>query len=365
MRKIFLIIAACSLAASCGDAPQQKREAASYPVAVLDTASAVIFSDFATEIQSGTVVEIRPRISGYIEKILVTEGSHVSRGQAIFQINQADILEQYNVTVANVDAAKAKVDNASLEVRKLTPLVEKNIISVYELQNAKSNLVAAEANLTASISQMNNAKISLGYATITSPVNGVVGRIIVREGTLVSPTTQEALTTVSGDGDVSAYFSIDENSILDIADAYEGENLRDKVAKLPEVSLILSNGTKYSRLGKLELASGIVDMTTGSYQLKGVFPNPDGHLRTGSSGTVRMSESLSGVVLVPQKSTFEVQDKKMVYTIDQDGKITSKVIKVEGSSGENYVVSSGVSKGDRIVLEGIDFIKEGEVIQAK
>lgn len=362
MKKILFAITICTVAIGCGDAPQPQKTADKYPVIVLDTASATIYTDFATEIQSGTVVEIRPRVSGYIDKILVTEGSHVNRGQAIFKINQGDLLEQYNAAVANVDGARAKVDNANLEVEKLTPLVEKNIISPYELQNAQSNLTAANANLTASISQMNNTKINLDYATITSPVDGVVGRMVVREGTLVSPQNQDALTTVSGDGDVSAYFSIDENTVLDMADGQQGATLRDKVSQLPKVTLLLSNGSIYEHRGKVELASGLVDMTTGSYQLKGVFPNPDNLLRSGSSGVVRMSEYLSGVVLVPKKATYEMQDKKMTFLVEEGGKVRSQALEIEGSSGENYVVSGGVKKGDTIVLEGIDFVKDGDVI---
>ncbi|MEG0163333.1 MAG: efflux RND transporter periplasmic adaptor subunit, partial [Mucinivorans sp.] len=157
-------------------AQQAKQSQSEYPILTLDTSSAVVYTDFATEIKSGTVVEIRPRVSGYIDKILVAEGAHISKGEAIFQINQDDLKEEYNMAQANVDAARAKLENAKLEVRKLTPLVEKGIISSYELDNANSNLTAANAALNASISQMNNAKISLSYARITSPVNGVVGR---------------------------------------------------------------------------------------------------------------------------------------------------------------------------------------------
>lgn len=365
MKKILLILAIISLVMSCGEKPQQAKEAPSYPVITLDTASATISTDYAAEIKSGTVVDIRPRVSGYIDKILVQEGSHVTMGQAIFQISQEDLIEQYNAAKANADAAKAKMDNAALEVHKLTPLVEKGIISQYELDNAKSNLEAAQASLKASISQAKNAEISLGYATITSPVSGVVGRIIVRQGTLVSPTTQDPLTTVSGDGDVSAYFSIDENTILDMAETLQGKNLGEKITKFPTVNLLLSNGIQYDHNGRLELASGLVDMTTGSYQVKGVFSNPKGELRSGSSGVVRISQTMHGIILVPQKATFELQDRKMAYVLDADNKVSSVALTIEGNSGESYVVSQGVKVGDRLVLEGIDFIKEGDVISPK
>ncbi|MEG1670660.1 MAG: efflux RND transporter periplasmic adaptor subunit [Mucinivorans sp.] len=364
-RNLLLATALSAFLVSCGGATGAKQSQSEYPILTLDTSSAVVYTDFATEIKSGTVVEIRPRVSGYIDKILVAEGAHISKGEAIFQINQDDLKEEYNMAQANVDAARAKLENAKLEVRKLTPLVEKGIISSYELDNANSNLTAANAALNASISQMNNAKISLSYARITSPVNGVVGRIVVREGTLVAPSNGEPLTTVSGDGDVSAYFSIDENSILDMASTSTGSTLGEKVSRLPAVYLILSNGQQYAKPGRLELASGLVDAATGSYQIKAIFPNPDNALRSGSSGVVRTSEHLFGVILVPQKATYEMQDKKMLFVVDDAGKVQSRTIVVDGRSGQNYVVSSGVEAGEKVVVEGVDFIKDGDIIKIK
>lgn len=364
-KNYLLIIALAAFLVGCGGAPKDAMSETEYPAIKLDTSSAVVYTDFTAEIKSGTVVEIRPRVAGYIDKILVEEGSRVSKGQVIFQIDQSDLIEQYNSAEANVDAARAKLENANLEVRKLTPLVEKGIISVYELDNAKSNQTAAQAALKAAVSQSNNAKINLGYARITSPVNGVVGRIVVREGTLVSTANQEPMTTVSGDGDVSAYFSMDENTILDMATAVNGRTLSEKVAKMPSATLVLSNGKIYEPKGRLELASGLVDATTGSYQLKAVFANPENVLRSGSSGVIRLSEYFSGVILVPQKATYEMQDKKMVFVVDTAGKVESRSIIIEGTSGSNYVVSEGVSSGDQVVTEGVDFIREGQAIKIK
>ena len=352
--------------AACGGGNAPKKADPVYPIAVLDTGSAAVYTDYAAEIKSGTVVEIRPRVSGYIDKIVVQEGSRVAKGQVLIQINQSDLQEQYNTAVANADAARAQVDKALLEVRKLTPLVEKGIISPFELENANSSLNAARASLKAAESQRNNARINLDYARITSPVNGVVGRIVVREGTLVSPSDPSALTTVSGDGDVSAYFSIDENTILNMVDQSSKKlSLREKVAELPDVELLLSNRMLYDHKGELELASGLVDAATGSYQIKAVFPNPKGELRSGSAGVVRINRFYDGVLLVPQKATFERQDKKMVYAVDTAGLVRSLPITVDGISGSDYVVVGGVERGERIVLEGVDFIKEGQKIKTE
>lgn len=363
MRKFIVLIAVTAVA--CGGNVTAPQSEADYPVAILDTASAFMYTDFAAELQSAQVVEIRPRVSGYIDKITVLEGSHVTKGQLIMQINQDDLREDYNAALANVDAAKAKVDNAKLEVRKLAPLVQKGIISPFEIENAQSNLDAANAQYTSAQSGARNAQISLSYASITSPVNGVVGRIVVREGTLVSPTSTEPLTTVSGDGPVSAYFSIDENSMLEITENMRGPNLSAKVSQIPNVSLIMSNDTIYEYAGVLELASGLVDMTTGSVQVKGIFPNPEGFLRTGSSARVRLGRMSTGAIVVPQKATYELQDKTMVYKVDGNGVVTSQKISLDGKAGLDYVVEEGLKIGDTIVLEGLEFLKDGEKIKIK
>ncbi|MEG1607283.1 MAG: efflux RND transporter periplasmic adaptor subunit, partial [Mucinivorans sp.] len=266
---LFLALTVCA----CGNAPIKQATIPTYPCAKIDTASAIIFSDFAAEIKSEVVVDIRPRVSGYLSKIAVSEGAPVAQGQVLFVIDQAELEQQYNAAVASVDVARANVATAELEVRKMKPLVEKGIISPFELEAASSSLTAALANLDYAISQKNNAKINLGYATVTSPVKGVVGRIVARQGTLVSPSDPTPLTSVSGDGSVSAYFSIDEQSMLDIAAAVDGLSLSEKIAKLPSVNLLLSNKSIYPYPGKLELASGLVDMTTGSVQLKANFEN--------------------------------------------------------------------------------------------
>lgn len=350
---------------SCGGETKKQTDVTpAYKCVKVDTSSAVVYTDFASEIKGEQVVEIRPRVQGYLDKICVAEGSKVHKGQALFIIDQRDLTQQANAAQANVNAAKAQVANAELEVKKLTPLVEKGIISQYELDNANSNLTAAKAQLQYAESNYNNAEINLSYATITSPVDGVIGRIVVREGTLVAPSS-EALATVSSDNTVSAYFSIDEKTIMNMAQQVKGKSLQEKIEAFPACNLILSNGTQYELKGKVEQASGLVDMSTGSVQLKANFENPKGLIRSGSSGVVRLNAPMHGIILIPQKATFEMQDRKMVYVVSDSSMVTAKVIKILGSVGQNYVVSEGVAKNDLIMVEGLDFVKNGQQIEAK
>lgn len=360
--KTICSIAIAAIFNSCGtsDSGQPATpQLGTYPVVTIDTATVTVYADFAGELRSGIVVEIRPRVSGYIDTICVNEGSPVRKDQLMFRVNQDDLIENRNSAQANVTAAEAQVQNSELEVRKLTPLVEKGIISEFELDNAKSNLVASNAKCDYAKSQLKNAEIDLKYARIVSPVDGVVGRIIVRQGTLVSPSTTEPLTTVSGSGDVSAYFSVDERTINGLLSEISGRSLQEKIAKLPAIELIQSDGTIYRHLGRPEVASGMVDMTTGSVQLKAVFPNQEGMLRTGSSGVVRIPATLHGAVLVPQKATYELQDKRMVYVLDTANTIRSRKIMTTAPAGHFFVVHDGLQRGDKVIYEGIDKMREG------
>lgn len=365
MKKIFLLTAIGTLIGCGGEPQKQEAIAPSYQCIKVDTSSTVIYSDFASEIKGEQVVEIRSRVGGYLDKICVSEGSKVNKGEVLFVIDQRDLIQSCNAAEANVNAARAQVANAELEVKKLTPLVAKGIISQYELDNAGSNLIASQAQLQYAQSNFNNATINLGYATITSPVDGVIGRIVVREGTLVSPSYTEPLATVSSDKSVSAYFSLDERSMLNLAEKMQGATLKDKVDKLPKCNLILSNGNQYELAGDLELASGLVDMTTGSVQMKANFANPNGILRSGSSGVVRLNTPMSGVILIPQKATFEMQDRKMVYIVSDSNTVVSQMVEVAGASGENYVVDGGLERGNVIMVEGLDFVKGGQKITPK
>lgn len=369
MRKMFLFLVVFAFfAVSCGDTKgPQIVEQSAYPVLTVDTSSALIHLDFAAELQSAQVVEIRPRVSGYIDRVAVREGARVRKGELLFKVNPDDLYEQLNAARAIVDGANATADNAKLEVQKLTPLVEKGIISPYELQNANSSFAAAVAQLNATKSQARNAQISLNYTNIVSPVNGFIGRIVVRAGTLVTPTETEPLTTVSSDGPMSAYFSINENMLLNMVSKgiTLGKDTGDLIELMPKVSLVLSNGEIYDKKGTVEMASGLIDMTTGSLRLKAIFSNKDFLLRSGASAKVRINSPHSGVIVIPQSATFELQNKVLVYKVSKSGEISSQVVETYGKSGTNYVLKSGLEPGDTIVLEGINLIREGSVIKTK
>lgn len=342
----FLIIGSF-LSCQSHKADKEKKGPSKYNVVQITRGDATVYTNFATQIESENTVDIYSRANGYIERIYVKEGDNVRKGSPILKISDADYRQTVNST-------RAVYDNAQLEVKKLQPLVDKGIISPYQLQTAQSNLRAAKA-------AYENARINLGYTVIKSPVSGVVGRIALKPGSLVTAGLADPITTVASSGDVFAYFSFDEKKLLQLCDSTPG-TLKQKVAKLLPVELILANGQKYEYKGKLQLGSSIVDQTTGSLQMKAVFPNPLALLHTGTSGTISVPTLYKNVVLVPQKATYEIQDKKMVFVVNPQGIIRATNITVLNATSDMYVVKDGVTVGDKIVVDGLNRLKDGDKI---
>lgn len=366
------ILAASIILASCGNkndksaqaggAPQVKE----YKTLTLQLKSATLNTDFPASIQGQQNIEIRPRVEGYIDKIFVDEGAVVKAGQPLFKISAPEYEQQVRTAAASIKSAQASVSTAKLAVNKVRPLVEKGIISKYDLESAQYTYESALATLAQANASLVNAKVNLGYTTVTSPVNGVVGSIPFRLGSLVSSGTAEPLTTVASIGNVYAYFALNEKMLLNLTDTDTGLSFAEKIKKFPEVSLLLSDGTTYDQKGRIETVNGLVNTETGSVNIRARFPNPKGIIRSGSSATVRIPKQVKDGLLVPQSATFELQDKMFAVVVGKDGKTKNANIKVlENTAGNYYVVTEGLKAGDQIVLEGVAALKEGSEIKTQ
>ncbi|MBZ4034107.1 efflux RND transporter periplasmic adaptor subunit [Flavobacterium sp. 17A] len=358
-----LIIASCGKndkSAQAGGAPQIKE----YKTVTIQQESATLNSDFPASIQGQQNIEIRPRVEGYIDKIFVDEGAVVKAGQPLFKISAPEYEQQVRTATASIKSAQADVSSAKLAVNKVKPLVEKGIISKYDLESAQYTYESALASLAQANAALVNAKTNLGYTTVTSPVNGVVGSIPFRLGSLVSSNTTEPLTTVSSIGNVYAYFAMNEKTLLNFTKD-SGASLNQKLKSMPAVSLLLSDGSTYDQKGKIETVNGLINTETGTVNVRARFPNPKGVIRSGSSTTVRIPNEVKDGIIVPQSATFELQDKMFVVTVGKDKKTKNVNITVlENSAGNYYVVTSGLKAGDEIVLEGVASLKEGTEIKA-
>jgi len=360
---VTLLLSACG-GGSKDEAGAGAEQATAYPVIEIEARTTTIHSTYPASIEGQQNIEIRPKVEGFIEQIYVDEGATVKKGQTLFLINAPQFEQEVRSARAAVQIAQANVNSAQMEVNKVRPLVEKNIISKYQLETALFSLQSQEAQLAQAKATLANASTNVGYTRITSPVNGVIGTLPYKIGSLVSSNTPLPLTTVSNVSNIYAYFSINEKQVLEIAGKFGGPSTVDKLAAMPPVSLILANGTEYQHPGKIETTGGLINTATGSISVRATFPNPGNLIRSGSSGSVKIPITIDSAIVIPQKATYEIQGKKFVYIVAEDGSISSRAIAVmDNDDGQFYIVEDGLAKGDRVVIEGLATLRDGITIK--
>lgn len=343
------ILSACG---SKGDASAAVGAAPALAVETITPGSIELETVFPSTIKGKTDIEVRPMVSGNITAVHVDEGQRVHKGQALFTIDQVPYQAAVDQAQASVNVASTAVQTAQISYDSNKALFDKNIISAHALQISANQLAQAKAQLAQAQAGLVNAQKNLSYTQVIAPSDGIVGTIPLRVGALASPSGL-ALTTVSDNSQVYAYFSLNEKQILDLTDG-GASTLEAAIAAMPEVKLRLANGTVFPNPGKVATVSGVIDASTGSATVRALFSNNNNMLRSGSTGSVIMPMNQTDVIIVPQKATFEVQDRKFVYTVDADNVLHSTPIEVLGiQDGRNYVVTSGLNQGDRIVVEGV------------
>ena len=365
MKQTFVkaAVMACFMAAvSCGQAPTAMGPA-EYAVMTIATTDREIPINYSATIRGRQDIAIYPQVSGTIFELCVNEGQTVSKGQPLFIIDQVPYKAALQTAEANVAAAKAGVATAQLTYDSKKELYAKNVVSQYDLLTAENTLLTAKAQLAQAEAQRVNAANNLSYTVVKAPANGVVGTLPYRVGALVSASIPQPLTTVSDNSDVYVYFSMTENQLLNLTRQYG--SIANTLKNMPDVQLVLNDGSVYDRTGRIESISGVIDTSTGSVQLRAVFPNADGLLHSGGAGSVIVPNIHKDCVVVPQVATFELQNKVYVYKVE-DGKATSSMIDVEKiNNGREYIVKSGLTPGDVIVAEGVGLLREGTPIVAK
>lgn len=379
---ILPALAASMILISCkGNSAQQQQQGAMVPeLAVLTVGEedTQLETAFPATLHGENDVEIRPQISGFLTKVHVQEGQHVTKGQLLFTIDQVSLKAAVDAASAAVQSAQAQVNVAQANVNTAQTnannnkmLLDKNIISasayqtsVDALNAAKAQLNAAKAGLGQANAQLVSAKKNLSYSTVTAPVSGVVGVIDNKEGSLVSPST--LLTILSNNSDIEAYFSLNEKDLLDMTD--DGKrSIKEAIDKMPDVTLLLANGERYNRPGKVVSISGVIDPVTGSASAKAIFPNPDGMINSGATGQVLIPSLRTNAIIIPQTATYEVQDMKFCYVVGDSSKVHSTPITIAPENdGKNYIVTGGLKPGDVIVTEGVGIsVKDQMMIKPK
>lgn len=356
-----IILYACN--SSSGNSPMMQQMTPSLPVIAVSSAPATTYQEFSASLEGTRDIEVRPQVDGYLDRIYVDEGAYVRKGQTLFQINSRPFREQLNNAQATLAAAKANLSNAEINVSKLKPLVQNNVISDVQLKTAQTAYDAAAANVAQAQAMVGNAQINLGYTTIKAPVDGYVGRIPHKTGSLVGINTAEALTVISDIKEIYAYFSLSENDFLHFKNQFEGNTIEDKIKKMPPVELVLADGSIYPEKGKVQIVAGQFDNSVGAISFRASFPNKDRTLRSGNTGKVRVPQLHKQALIIPQESTFEIQDKVFVFAVGDSNKVASKPITIAGKTNVYYFVDSGVKPGEKIIFQGTGNLQDGMVIQ--
>ena len=350
---VLSVVAALSLSACQSSGNRRVRNNEVVPVAMLQPTSVALPRSYVADIQAIQFVEIKPKVVGFVKEVLVDEGQLVQKGQPLFRLTSDSYAEAVKESEANYKQVQAELEMANYETERVQRLVDKQIFSPIRLEQVKREREVARMKVEQARAQMQRAQMEYQYTTITSPFTGYVDRIPYKVGSLVSQ--ESLLTTVSDISEVFAYYKVNESEYLRFKRAQlRGEDLQET----ENVELVLPDGSTYMYKGRQETVEGDFERGTGSIAFRVRFPNPEGLLKHGVTGKVRLMTHMDDVYLVPQKSTFEIQDFTYVYLVDGDG-----VAKVRSFNPieryQNYYITQDLPAGSYIVYEGLQTVKDG------
>lgn len=357
----------CACMVSCFGGSEVKETPVSFETMVVKKETREMNLVYAAKIKGKQDVDVQSRIDGQIISIAVTDGQKVNRGQVLFCIDSRVYEADLKSAEANVLTAKGNEAQAKLQYESNKELFDKHIVSDYVLKNSQIAYQNAQAQVKLAEAQVAQAKVTLSYCTVTAPVSGVIGTISYRVGDQTGPSSTTPFTTISDNSTVTADFSIDEATLIEIKDEFDAGN-SDFAAIVrkysPAVELQLKNGSIYDQKGKIKSVSGVVDMMTGAVACRAEFPNPDGQLNSGISGSVLYPVKYEDIIVVPQAATVKLQDKVLVYLVTKEGKAKAMVVEVAPqSNGKEYIVTGGLKEGDEIVSVGASNVQDGQVVK--
>ena len=399
----MLTTAACSKSTSAAKPP----EPPSVEVAGVVQRDVPIYKEWIGTLDGFVNADIKAQVSGYLTKQVYIEGTFVKSGQLLFQIDprpfQAALdqalgqlaqsegqLEQARAQLALADAqvavAEANQGRVQLDVERYTPLAQQQAITQQDLDNATQNNMAAKAQLQASRAQVETAKaqitastaavasakaavetarINLGFTRLASPIDGIPGIAQLQVGALVSPASG-AITTVSTVDPIKVYFTASEQEYLDYARRFPTAEKRQAANRLLELELILADGITYPHKGTFYFADRQVDVRTGAIRLAGLFPNPGNSLRPGQYGRVRTATQIQqGALLVPQQAVIDLQGTRQVAVVDGSNKVSIRTVNLGETVGHDWIVRDGVKPGERVVVEGLQKVRQGVQVNPK
>lgn len=356
---IYFMLCCLPLLTACGET-KQEMPGEKYKTLTVTTTNQTLQSTYPATLRGRQAVEVRPQISGTITKICINEGDIVRRGQVLFIIDQVPYKAALETALANVKSAEAQLQTARLTADSKEQLFKEKVVSDFDRQTARNQLLEAEAALAQAKAEETNARNNLSYTEVKSPVDGVASMIPYRVGALVNSNITEPLVTVSDDAEIYAYFSMAENQMLDLIQQYG--SLEEACQKMPAVSLTMSNGKTYQEAGRIDAISGTIDESTGGVTLRAIFKNDSHLLRNGGSGVISVPTEYKDCICIPQSATYELQNRVFTWKV-VDGKTQSAPITVyKYNDGQTYIVLSGLAAGDVIIAEGAGLMREGTAV---
>jgi membrane fusion protein, multidrug efflux system len=340
-KKLIIAAGVCATLGlgSCHSEHEEKKEETRFLVTSPLKKDTAITRNYVCQIRSIQHIEIRALERGYLQNIYVDEGQFVKKGQTMFQIMPMI----YN---AEMQKAQAEANFAEIEYQNTKQLSEKNVVSPNELALAKAKLDKAKAELTL-------AQVHLGFTEIKAPFDGIMDHFQVRLGSLVND--GDLLTTLSDNSEMWVYFNVPELEYLNYKTHITEENL-------VKVNLLMANNQQFEYPGVVKTIEADFNNETGNIAFRATFPNPKGLLRHGETGNIQMSIPLKGVIIIPQKSTYEILEKRYVFVVDKDNVVHSREVTIATEMPDLYMIKDGLSENDRILLEGIRKVKEGDKI---
>jgi len=349
---LYLIL--CFITTSCTPPQQAETKLDTHEVIIPPLQDKEYSIEYVSEIQSVKYVEVRSRIKGYIEKIYVDEGQPVKQGQLLFSLNKLEYENELHKADAAYKNALANVKVSEVELKNVKLLVEKDIVSDSELAVIKAKTEALKAAVAEALAHKEQALLQLSFTQMKAPYHGVINRIPNKVGSLIAE--GDMLTSISDNQEIFAYFNLSETDYLNY--------VKNKDNHTSIINLRLANQSLYDQTGKIEMIESEIDHASGNIAFRARFPNPDNVLKHGANAKVVIKKQLKDALMVPQKSTFEIQDKLYVFVIKQNGVLEQRNIVPKMRFTDFYAVESGLAQGERILFEGVANLKDGSKIQA-
>lgn len=360
LKGIFMI---CLVAVLCScniDMPKETQS--SFETMTVKKSDIELPYKFSARMKGQNDVTVTPQVGGQLMKICVAEGQQVKKGQTLFVIDSRNAQLELEAAQANLQAALAQENSAKLEYESNKNLFDKKIVSSYMLSNSENAYKQAQASVAQARAAVNRSRVNLGFCTISATVSGVIGEIPVRVGDQVSPGMQ--LTMLSGNTTMDAEISVTEAIIESmVQEGVKKSDLEKYLANMPPATFVMKNGTEYPHKGRVVSMTGIVNAATGSLTAKVSFPNPDGHLYSGIQGTVVISFGEKDVMVIPQNAVVRLQDKALVYKVKADSTATAVDVTTQDTgNGKDFIITSGLNVGDKIVTIGANNVTEGQKV---